>query len=59
MTNVTHIDDTTTAAPSLRGVALRVEWLNAKITDLLSPFALLALRLPVAVVFWRSGRTRV
>ena len=59
MTNVTHIDETTTAAPSLRGVAPRLERLNAKITDLLSPFALLALRLPVAVVFWRSGRTRV
>ncbi len=30
-----------------------------RITDVLGPLALLALRLPVAVVFWRSGRTKV
>ncbi len=59
MTNVTHIDEKTTAVTSLRGVAPRVERLHARITDLLGPFAMLALRLPVAVVFWRSGRTRV
>ena len=59
MTNVTHIDEMPAATPSPRGVAQRVERLHARITDLLGPFALLALRLPVAVVFWRSGRTRV
>ena len=32
---------------------------TAWLTERLQPFALLALRLPVAVVFWRSGRTKV
>jgi putative oxidoreductase len=33
--------------------------LYARVTTWLAPLALLALRLPVAVVFWRSGRTKV
>lgn len=33
--------------------------LGDRLTVLLGPLALLALRLPVALVFWRSGRTRV
>ncbi len=59
MINITHIDERTSAPPTLHGVAQRVERAYAKITDLLGPIALLALRLPVAVVFWRSGQTRV
>ena len=56
MTNATQIDETT---PSFDGIVSCVERLYAHITNLLGPIALLALRLPVAVVFWRSGRTRV
>ncbi len=59
MTNMTHTHESNPAMPSLRSVAARVERVYAKITDLLGPFAMPALRLPVAVVFWRSGRTRV
>jgi putative oxidoreductase len=40
-------------------IAGLAEQVQVKISDLLSPLALLALRLPVAVVFWRSGQTRV
>lgn len=39
--------------------AEKLNTLHKKITALMTPFALLALRLPVAVVFWRSGRTKV
>ncbi len=59
MTNMTHTHESNPAMPSLRSVAATAERVYAKITDLLGPFAMLALRLPVAVVFWRSGRTRV
>ncbi len=59
MTNMTHTHEWNPAMSSLRSVAASVERVYAKITDLLGPLALLALRLPVAVVFWRSGRTRV
>ena len=59
MTDTTHTHERNPAMPSPRSVAARVERVYAKITDLLGPFAMLALRLPVAVVFWRSGRTRV
>ena len=51
--------ETSRETPSLGGIAARVERVTARISELLSPLALLALRLPVAVVFWRSGRTRV
>ena len=37
----------------------QIDDLYATLTAWLTPVALLALRLPVAVVFWRSGRTKV
>ncbi|MEO1017829.1 MAG: DoxX family protein [Pseudomonadota bacterium] len=37
----------------------RVDDYYQRITNILGPVAFLALRLPVAVVFWRSGRTKV
>ncbi len=54
----------TTAARHARGTTLhehyhRIDRLYGLITHWLTPLALLALRLPVAVVFWRSGRTKV
>ncbi len=36
-----------------------LDTLYARTVTWLTPLALLALRLPVAVVFWRSGRTKV
>ena len=45
--------------PWLHTVAALAERTRTEITGRLTPLALLALRLPVAVVFWRSGRTRV
>lgn len=36
-----------------------IDDLNGRVTEILGPIGLLALRLPVAVVFWRSGRTKV
>ncbi len=36
-----------------------LDGLYARAATWLTPLALLALRLPVAVVFWRSGRTKV
>ena len=59
MINMTHTHERNPATPSPRSVAASVERVYAKIADVLGPLALLALRLPVAVVFWRSGRTRV
>jgi len=47
-----------TASP-FDAIAELAEQAQSKITDLLSPLALLALRLPVAAVFWNSGQTRV
>ena len=45
--------------PALGRVATRIGGFHAGISRHLSSLALLALRLPVAIVFWRSGRTRV
>ena len=59
MSNATHLGEMEAATPSLRGLAALAEQVGARITELLGPVALLALRLPVAVVFWRSGRTKV
>ena len=59
MTQMTPIHEMNSATPLLHGIALKAGRVRAKISELLSPLALLALRLPVAVVFWRSGRTRV
>ncbi len=59
MTKMTQTLDFNSSTPSLRNVAALVGRIQTKISELLSPLALLALRLPVAVVFWRSGRTRV
>ena len=42
-----------------KALAEKLDAFGKKVTALLTPAALLALRLPVAVVFWRSGRTRV
>ncbi len=59
MTHMTPIHEMNPATPLLHGIALQAGRVRLKISELLSPLALLALRLPVAVVFWRSGRTRV
>ncbi len=59
MTKTTHAQEMNWVTPSLHNIAARIDRIYAKISELLSPLALLALRLPVAVVFWRSGRTRV
>ena len=45
--------------PTPRELYQRVDRLYTGITAWLTPVALLVLRLPVAVVFWRSGRTKV
>lgn len=50
----------TAATPSAPyRLAVLADRVGRKTSDWLAPFALLALRLPVAVVFWRSGRTKV
>ena len=59
MTNMTHTHESNPAMPSLHSVAATAERVYTKLTDRLGPFAMLALRFPVALVFWRSGRTRV
>ena len=59
MTQLTSILEMYSAAPSFHAVAAQLTRIGTKISELLSPLALLALRLPVAFVFWRSGRTRV
>ena len=59
VTKITQMHEMSSVMPSLHGIAAGVDRIGAKISELLSPLALLALRLPVAVVFWRSGRTRV
>ena len=59
MTNFKHMHEMNSATPSMHSIVTRIDRIYAKISELLSPLALLALRLPVAVVFWRSGRTRV
>ncbi len=59
MTQLTSTDEMAPMTYSLRGLAVLGSRGQAKLTELLSPVALLALRLPVALVFWRSGRTRV
>ncbi len=60
MTNATQTSvrgtDISSQTPSLPRQATR---LGQRLTELLGPLGLLALRLPVAVVFWRSGRTKV
>ena len=59
MTDMTSTQNMAPMAWSPRGLAARAGRIQAKLSENLRPFALLALRLPVAVVFWRSGRTRV
>lgn len=59
MTKITHMDEMNSAMPSRHSIAARVSRIYAGISEALTPLALLALRLPVAVIFWRSGRTRV
>ena len=59
MTDMTSTEGMAPVAWSPRGLVARAARVQAKLSEHLSPFALLALRLPVAAVFWRSGRTRV
>ncbi len=59
MTHMTPTQELAPIAPSPLGLVAQAGRLQAKISELLSPLALLALRLPMAAVFWRSGRTRV
>ena len=59
---MTHLNPTQDIAPmpaSPLGLVSQAARFQAKLAALLTPLALLALRLPVAAVFWRSGRTRV
>ena len=44
---------------SPRLLLLRLETIYSRITAIAGPFALLFLRLPVALTFWYSGRTKV
>ena len=50
---------TATSPILLRMLLLRLETVYARITAVAGPFALLFLRLPVALTFWYSGRTKV
>ncbi len=59
MTHMTSTQELTSMTRSPYGLAAQVGRVQAKVSELLSPLALLALRLPMAAVFWRSGRTRV
>ncbi len=59
MTHMTSTQEMTSMTRFPYGLAAQVGRVQAKISELLSPLALFALRLPVATVFWRSGRTRV
>ncbi|MDX1576631.1 MAG: hypothetical protein R3285_10585, partial [Kiloniellales bacterium] len=59
MTSTQDVTSVTSTASSFRGLAAQASRIQARATELLGPLALLALRLPVAAVFWRSGRTRV
>ena len=59
MTQMTSSQDMAPVAWWPRGLVVQAGRIQAKLTEILSPLALLALRLPVAAVFWRSGRTRV
>jgi putative oxidoreductase len=47
------------AQPTIFARLAFLDDLQARLAEPLKPLALLALRLPVAAVFWRSGRTRV
>jgi len=55
--NVDHL--TTQAGDGWLARLGALDRLYARAVTWLAPLALLALRLPVAVVFWRSGRTKV
>jgi len=55
--NVDHL--TTQAGDGWLARLGTLDGLYARAVTWLTPLALLALRLPVAVVFWRSGRTKV
>ncbi len=59
MTQMSPTQEMAPITQSPLGLAARAGRVQAKISELLSPLALFALRLPVAAVFWRSGRTRV
>lgn len=60
MRNKTHTKRPNSSARDFFGaLAEKLDAVDKKATAFLTPIALLALRLPVAVVFWRSGRTRV
>ncbi len=59
MTKITHMHEMNSVRPSMHSIATRIDRIYAEISERLSPLALLVLRLPAAVVFWRSGRTRV
>ncbi|MFW5679513.1 MAG: DoxX family protein [Pseudomonadota bacterium] len=56
---MTTLVDDRPQRPSLLESYHRVDGVYALMTLWLTPLALLVLRLPVAVVFWRSGRTKV
>ena len=59
MTQMTPTQDIDLSPFSIPGLAAQASRVQARVTEFLRPLALLALRLPVAAVFWRSGRTRV
>jgi putative oxidoreductase len=53
------IEGRSASGNGLAGLAARLLTLEDALGRLLAPLALLVLRLPVALVFWRSGRTKV
>ena len=59
MTKIAHMDEMNSVTPSLHGIGASVSRIYTWISVGLTPLALFALRLPVAIIFWRSGRTRV
>ena len=59
MTKIMHMHEMNSVSPSLHGIAAWISRTYTRISETLTPLALFALRLPVAVIFWRSGRTRV
>jgi putative oxidoreductase len=56
---ITHSFMPSMPTASARGIALGLEQIYARVTATAGPLALLFLRLPVALTFWYSGRTKV
>ncbi len=59
MTQAAPTRETDPILSPILALAAQAGQVQDRIAETLHPLALLLLRLPVAVVFWRSGRTRV